>query len=153
VGVIPARSRGVGRGEGVAQASAGGNHGRAFLHGTVVVRVGGQPVPMDDVFAVGVVGHVDGYRHSLAQAQDRARDLAVVGECLDVHARRNLQAARLDAEGVVCLGLRRLRGGGGFLCSTLLGCIEQARWRGHKRVQQRMGHHAAGGKKKRSTVH
>ena len=58
------------------------DHRRAFFHRAVVERVDGQAMPVDDVGIGGRIGHVDGDGHALAQAQQRARDLAVIGKRL-----------------------------------------------------------------------
>ena len=68
VGVIPARSGGVGR-EAVTQVPARGDHGRAFFHGAVVQRIGGEAMPVHDVGVVAFVDDVDGDGNVLAQAK------------------------------------------------------------------------------------
>ena len=87
---------------------AGRDHGGAFFHCSVVQRVDGEAVPVDEVGSLGGIGHIDGHGHTLAQAQQRAGHLAVVRRRLHGDARRDFKAARLN-------GQRVIGGGGGLL--------------------------------------
>jgi len=131
--------------------AAGSNHGRAFLHGAVVQRVGSKSVPVHEVGAVGCVGDVDGDGHALAEAQQRTGYLAVVGDGFDGDAGRYLEDARLDGEGVVGCGEGDFVSR--FLCSSLRGGIKQARRSWNEGTEQRLGRHDTGGSQERSTVH
>jgi hypothetical protein len=144
VGVVPAQAGWAGR-QVVAEGFAGSDHRRAFFHCAVVEHIGGEAMPMDDVRRSCGVGDVDGDGNALAQAQKRARELPVVGKCLDVDAGGDLDAARLDGEGMVGGSLRSLRRS--FLCCGLLGGAKHAGGRSHQRVEQRLRGNTAGGSK------
>ena len=90
-----------------------------LFDGAVVQGVGREPMPVHNVLIARCVGYVDGYGHTLAQAQQRAGNLAVVGDGLDIHPRGDLDSAVLDGQGVVRLGQRQF---GGAFFAALSGC-------------------------------
>src|ERR1700728_653708 len=77
VGVIPAGAGGVRR-QLIAQRGSGGNEWRAFFDCAVVQRIGGEAVPVDQVWGFRGVGDVDGDGLALFQTKQGAWDLAVV---------------------------------------------------------------------------
>ena len=72
----------VGRCKDVTRARIRSDELRAFFHGSVDVWWKKETMPMDDFGAVGAVGHLDGDGLAFAEAQERPRYLAVVGDSL-----------------------------------------------------------------------
>jgi hypothetical protein len=80
-------------------------HRVCFFHRTVDVGRDGQPVPVDDVFEVRVVGDVDRNARTLANADHRSGYAVVVGERADDVAGCDLESRGSDDELVVGAGL------------------------------------------------
>lgn len=117
VGVIPAGAGGIGR-EVIAQRCSGSDQWRALFDGAVVQRIGGEAVPVDEVFVFRSVGDVDCDGLAFFQAKQGARDLAVVRYGCYLHASADVQRARLDTQakigGVSCWGWARQRSTGSW---------------------------------------
>jgi hypothetical protein len=103
VGVIPAGSGGIGR-EVIAQRCFGSDQRRAFFDCAVIQRIGGEAVPVDQVWAFRAVGDVDGGGLTFFQAEQGARDLAVVRYGCYLHAVPDVQGAGLDAQAKIGVG-------------------------------------------------
>lgn len=102
MGVIPTRPCRVRR-ELIPMGRAHRYHRRTLFDRAIVQRINREPVPVHNLGNRRVVRHIDGHRHTLAQAKQRPRHLPVVSNGVDDHARSDLQPGRRDAQRVVRL--------------------------------------------------
>src|SRR6185437_7685996 len=119
MGVIPASPGRIGS-KRIAMRCARRNHWGAFFHGAVVERIYRETMPMDDIAIGRGVRYINGNRNTLAQPEQRTRNLPVVRYGFDRDTRPNVERAWLNAQAVIRLA-----------CRTTLGC-EHA---GHQCVQ------------------
>jgi hypothetical protein len=103
VRVIPARARRIGR-EGVAPAAACGNRGRSFFHCAIDIGGNGETVPVNELFGIRVVHHVDRDGRALLQPEDWPRDSPVVRDGAHDPAGREFERERGDAQCVIGSG-------------------------------------------------
>src|SRR5665213_4514757 len=95
--VIPARPRRFGR-EAVPLRAAALDHWRSLLHRAVGLRRQMEPMPVDDILDVGVVGDVDVDLLAFAKAQNWSGHHTVVGESIDDLSGREFESQWRDAK-------------------------------------------------------
>src|SRR5271168_2436389 len=93
--VEPAKSGRIGL-ESVPSRRSGGDHRRAFFHGSIDLRRKKQTVPVDHFGIAGEVANFDCLLLPLAHAEKRARNLAVVCDSAEVVFRGRLKRVRSD---------------------------------------------------------
>ncbi len=67
-------------------------------------------VPVDNLFVIGVVEHIDHYRNTFLHPQEGTGNLAVIANSVNSFAGSDFKGYGSDTEGEISLGLESLRG-------------------------------------------
>ena len=94
--------------EAVASMLVRGDCRSSLFDGTICVHRNHLPMPVDNLFMIGVVENIHRNGRSLLHSQDWAGNLAVIAESVNGFARRDVKRDWRDVEGEISFALRRI---------------------------------------------
>jgi hypothetical protein len=77
----------------------------SFFYGTICVDRNHLPMPVDNLFMIGVVENINRDRPSLCHSQDWAGNLAVITKSVNSFAGRDIERDGSDAESEISFAL------------------------------------------------